>query len=102
MLALNVMSGYNLLNECVKYLKEVKSGQCRVELLKMMKISAALARPDHGPTVMEETLAAEWTKHHMQKTILSSGRGPLSPNLITLRVTQVNHHIHHKHQALNH
>ena len=81
MLALNVMSGYNLLNECVKYLKSERLSpvSAGVELLKMMKISAALARPDHGPTVMEETLAAEWTKHHMQKTILSSGRGPLSP-----------------------
>ena len=51
MLALNVMSGYNLLNECVKYLKSERLSpvSAGVELLKMMKISAALTRPDHGP-----------------------------------------------------
>ena len=44
MLALNVMSGYNLFNECVNIssprLSPVSAG---AELLNMMKISAALA-----------------------------------------------------------
>ena len=60
MLALNVMSGYNLLNECVKYLESERLSpvSAGAELLKMMKISAVLARTDHAPSVLLKTLAA--------------------------------------------